>query len=251
MTKGIYLIEDFMKDPKDVLEQMKDQCTWKEFTINGNKLCRTGSFQGTPLENMSTPWLRCPSIEHQVIEPWCPIVSKIKDYIKDNLGYETNIGKIQRYENGEAFINLHSDKILDLDPETPIFVARFGADRTCVLKHKLTAEVIEVTVSNNSLLVIEYDANLIWKHGIKKDQEVKDDSYSIVFRQSVTFKHSSGYVYGKHTPCKDVKELVKYENIWDKDTYKQKIVKCYSVENKIKGDIDIYREIMEHSTYAF
>ena len=62
VTEGIYLIKDFMKNPKDVLDQMKEQCTWGEFTINSNKLCRTGRFQGTQLENKSTPWLRCPSI---------------------------------------------------------------------------------------------------------------------------------------------------------------------------------------------
>ena len=99
--------------------------------------------------------------------------------------------------------------------------------------------------------MIEYDANLVWKHGIKKQKEIKEDSYSIVFRQSVTFKHPNGYVYGQHTPCKNVEELEKHTNIWNKDTYNQKIVKCYSVENKTKGDMDIYKEIIEHSTYPF
>lgn len=107
-----------------------------------------------------------------------------------------------KYSNGNAGIHLHSDKIIDLDINTPIFVARFGAERICVLQNKETNDTIEVSVPNNSLLVISYDANRKWKHGIKEDDTVLQPSYSIVFRKSVTFLHPKGFLCGERTPFK-------------------------------------------------
>ena len=50
---------------------------------------------------------------------------------------------------------------------------------------------------HNSLLKIEYSANLLWKHGILRDENIKDPSYSIVARKSVTFtKNDIDYIIG-------------------------------------------------------
>lgn len=251
---SVYLIENFLPPSivDNIVDKLEKECHWGAFTINNKTLCRTGCFQGDQLENGSTPWLRCPSIEHQTIYPWTPTVQQIKDIIEGTLGFATNIGKIQKYKDGHSFIHLHSDKIIDLEPGSPILVARFGAARTCVLKHKTRDEVHWISVPHNSCLVIDYDANLEWKHGIQKENEINEASYSIVFRNSVTFRASEeegGYIYGEHTPSENDRQP---ENLMTYEDYTKKIVKCYAQENR-QSDVtlDIYKEIMEKSIFPF
>ena len=252
---NICLITDFLQPELvcDIILKLEEQCTWGEFTINRKKLCRTGCFQGDQLENGATPWLRCPSIEHQTILPLSPIVEQIRDYLTENRGYRTNIAKIQKYNDGNSFIHAHADKILDLDPESPILITRFGAPRTCVLKNKVTKEIKYISMPHNSCLIIEYAGNLEWQHGIIKELEVKDPSYSIVFRNSVTYKYDN-YIYGEHTPFKTYQQLMMHldkTSLLDHDEYTKKIVQCYSQENKNIADLEIYREIIDKSIHPF
>jgi hypothetical protein len=256
ITDDIYLLTDFLDNSDSVLKDIKEECPWNDFTINDKILCRTGCFQGDQLSDGSTPWLRCPSNQNQTILPWSPIIKKIRDCIKENQGHETNIGKIQKYSDGKSVINLHSDKILDLDQDTPIFIIRFGATRTCILQHKLTHQKINVLVPHNSCLVLTYKANLEWKHGIAKDINEKEPSYSIVFRKSVTYRASpeiGDYIYGVNTPAKTKDMLLNYINNkkemlgWDE--YNNLLVKCYNEENKTVANLSLYKEIIDNSIF--
>lgn len=136
----MYLIENFLDSVKDYILSEFEKYKWNDFTINNKKLTRTGCFEGTCGK---TPWLRCPSIEHQTIYPLSDLTISIMDKIS-NMGYHTNIAKIQKYDNGNIGINLHSDKIIDLDVNTPIFITRFGETRTCLLKNKLNGKIREI-----------------------------------------------------------------------------------------------------------
>jgi hypothetical protein len=259
ITDGIYILKDFMKST-NTLQEIIDQCEWGKFTINNKVLCRDGCFQGVQLENGIVPWLRCPSIEYQEILPWTPVIENIKNWIEKELGYKTNIGKIQKYESGTSFIASHTDKIIDLDPKTPIFVARFGASRICELINKVTGQTINVVVPHNSLLVIEYSANLLWKHGIVKDVSITEPSYSIVFRQSITYKHPRGYIYGPNTPFKTIRDLEEFSMdaqygtlsyFWNRETQSKKMIECFNLENKNVSDISFYKEVIEKAIYPF
>lgn len=244
IVSGVILYKDFFSDENNILSFIKKECHFDKFTINNKELCRTGSFEG-----IQSIWLRCPSIEFQVIHPFSNVIKNLNKQILNKIGLETNIVKIQKYES-ESYIYPHSDKILDLEVDQPIVVARFGSTRTCVLINKVTKETIEIKVPNNSLLVISYQANLLWKHGIIKEL-TNEDSYSIVFRRSVTFKYQD-YVYGIHTPYKTLEELKLKLNkqIWSKEQSKLELVKCYSKENSSVVDLSIYKDIINNSIWC-
>ena len=260
VQKGITLHTNFMKD--DITPTVFEQGTaaWVDFTINGKVLARKGCFEGEVMEGGVRPWLRCPSIEHQTIYPYSPLVLSISERIKALTGHETNIAKIQRYDSGRTGIYLHSDKIIDLDEKTPIFVARFGAERMCLLQNKESGEVIELPVPHNSLLVIDYEANLKWKHGIKQDATL-DPSYSVVFRKTVTFLHPSGFIFGSRTPFKSLSDLEGYlveqaagrcpRTYFSRAQQSEEMVACYKNENKNVAGLDLYKKVIDNCIYPF
>jgi hypothetical protein len=258
IVKDIYLIYDFMDDSHEIVEKIRNQCKFLNFTINNKILSRKGSFEGILYEDGSYPWLRCPSIEHQQIYPISPIIQQIKNKISSNLGCETNIFKIQEYNDGKIIINSHSDKILDLEEKTPIFILRFGETRTCTLTHKENNEKINFLMPHNTILIINYDGNIIWKHGISIDETISEKSYSIVCRKSITFKHPSfPYVYGKHTPFKTMRYMIDWmllpsnKYYWSESEQSKKIIECYKIENKQECDITLYSDIIENAIYPF
>ena len=256
----IYLIKNFLPAhlEKDVMEGLQSS-KYENFYIGENRLCRTGSFEGDQIEKVSlkiNPWLRCPSIDTCTIYPWSQTAGMIKEEVNGFLGVDMNIAKIQRYASGSAFMANHSDKLLDLDKDTPIAVARFGATRTCILINKETKERIEVEVPHNSLLVISYKANLLYTHGIKKQKDLQKESISIVFRQSVTFK-SGEHIYGQNTPFKTFQDLLEYQThpepdkFWTRDEYEKKLIECYSLDNhSTQGWSDLHKDIAQYSIFA-
>lgn len=246
IVDDIQLITNFLDITDfDIIQDIKENCK-NVLTINNKPLTRLGCFQADTKE--ATPWLRCPSIENQNIEEKCKTSILLEEQIK-NLGYETNIYKLQEYLHGEIIIYAHTDKIIDLDENTPIFIYRAGATRTCKLVNKLTKEVITFPIPHNSLLSIPYESNLIWKHGI--NQDITDEpSYSIVARKSITFKYLD-YVYGKNTPFKNEKDIInRSDKYWSAEKQKNEIVKIYGLENKNKSDISMYKDIIENCIYA-
>jgi len=250
-----YLIENFMPDPDNILKRMKEDVTWGKFHINGKELTRDGCFQGDQHDGY-TPWLRCPSIENQTVLAWSESMLDVKETITKTFPeMNFNIGKIQKYDSGKIAIGAHADKILDLKEGVPILIARFGVDRTCVLTHKVTGEIIKIPVPNNSLLVLGWNTNLEWKHSIEKDKLIKDPSYSIVFRESVTFKIPSDHVFGERTPFKTYRDLLSGDSIsnthWSRKYQKEQMIECFHKENTSTNVDGIYTEFMKHAIYAF
>lgn len=244
------LLPNFMPD-KDILDRIKKECHWGNFTINNQVLKRTGSFEGI-VSDTFVPWLRCPSIENQEIYPMCSIVKEIRDKILLEYGCETNIAKIQKYTDGETTINPHADKILDLEVGQPIFFIRFGEKRTLVLQNKMTKEKKRIEMPHNTLFIMDYNDNLNWTHSIEKEK-VTDASYSIIFRKSVTFLHKElKIVFGKHCPLKteqDVLGTKDFSGFFTKQEQKEALVKLYNKENKNVISLKEYQDVMEKAIY--
>lgn len=214
-------------------EAFQAEIDWRPMTIGGRELCRRGCFQGhqgcpansgaelpqgRPQDN-AVPWLRCPSIEGQDILPLTPTVQALLDKINERFQVQTNIVKIQRYDDGKAFIRAHSDKVLDLAPDVPIFNYRIGATRTLVMTHKLTKERRLVPMPHNSLFVIGPQTNREWLHGIEVE-DMDEPSISMIVRQSVTYKHADGTLTGPTAHlCREHKELVSGYGTENKTVY--------------------------------
>lgn len=243
------VIYDFMKED-NIVSRLEQECHWGQFTIKGKPLTRTGSFEGIVNENMSVPWLRCPSIENQTIYPMSPIVQAIREKIHNELGGDSNIAKIQKYKDGNVDIKPHTDKILDLNPGTPIYLIRFGVTRTFILQHKVTKEIRKIDMPHDTLLILDYQDNLEWTHAVAQDASITEPGYSIVFRQSVTFlEESTGIVYGKHTPFKTIQDIHITDKYYTKEQQTKELVKMYNKENNNVISLDDYSEIMNKAIF--
>lgn len=94
------------------------------------------------------------------------------------------------------------------------------------------------------MLVLSYQDNLEWQHGIKIEPEITNESYSIVFRNSTTFlDKNTDLIYGENTPIKN-KEMLNNINklvYYSREKQKELIVKLYGIENKKECDLSLYQ----------
>ena len=186
LVSDSFLIHDFIEN-NNSFDILKNEVQWGNFTINDKILSRTGCFQGIPTKIYGKnvyPWLRCPSIEHQHIYDYTPMVNKIKHMLPSyGLDNVNNIAKIQYYDNGDVIIHSHSDKILDLMEYQPIYIFRCGAERTVKLTHKITKKVLTFSMPNNSMFVLGWKTNLEYSHGVIENPEIKELDINPLFVQ--------------------------------------------------------------------
>lgn len=219
-TPDAFICNDFLpaEEADHVIEKLEQEAAWNplvSFSHNGTAKGRIGSFQGVPLEGSgAVPYLRCPSIAQQEILPLTPTIEVIRARIAEECGgVQVNIAKIQKYETGRANIPSHADKIIDLAAGVPIYNARFGATRVVLLVNKLDqTQTISVPMPHNSFLVLGARTNDEWTHSVPVTEAAERDttgaSYSIIFRQSVTFMlPGTNYLFGERTRFKTIEEL--------------------------------------------
>lgn len=227
-----------------------------DLKVNGRVQQRPGMFMGESSED-AVRWLRCPSIEGQQIRPFDQFMGSLIGRVKGiapNTDRDWNIAKVQAYPDGDTGMKNHSDKILDLAVGVPICIARFGASRTALLVHKGTGERIQIPMPDNSLLVIGYEDNITHTHGVVADNTITKPSYSVVLRQSVTWLHSCGCVFGPRTPLKTdtyaQEALLRKDQYWSPEKQRQGLIRMFREENA-NPDFSIkqYRDIMDNCIY--
>jgi alkylated DNA repair dioxygenase AlkB len=219
-TPDALICHDFLSSAEAdrVIENLESEAAWNplvSFSHSGTAKGRVGSFQGVPLEaSGAVPYLRCPSIAKQEILPLTPTVDAIRRRIAEVCeGVEVNIAKIQKYENGRSNIPPHADKIIDLAVGVPIYNARFGSTRIVLLMNKLDQNrTIAVPMPHNSLLVLGPRTNDEWTHSVPAAEAAERDatgaSYSVIFRQSVTFMlPGTDFLFGERTRFKTIEAL--------------------------------------------
>ena len=108
------------------------------------------------------------------------IIEKIKKKFPD---VKINECLVNRYLNGDAKINEHSDDELHIDPESTIFCLSVGQERNLIFKDKLSGDQIEHCAKNGSLYTMTRTSQAYYSHRI--DAENCGDSV----RFSLTFRH--------------------------------------------------------------
>ncbi|KAL2115359.1 hypothetical protein VTJ04DRAFT_9614 [Mycothermus thermophilus] len=120
----------------DAFERLLDEVSWGTMTHLGGEVPRRIAVQGEVAEDGSMPVYRHPADESPPLLPFSPTVRRIKEVVEKHLGHELNHVLIQHYRTGNDYISEHSDKTLDIAPNTYIANVSLGAERTMVFRTK-------------------------------------------------------------------------------------------------------------------
>jgi alkylated DNA repair dioxygenase AlkB len=173
----------------------------------------------------SSPIYRHPSDRTMPTEPWTPFVDQIRTVASKLVGHELNHALIQLYRSGNDYISEHSDKTLDIVPDSYIVNVSFGAQRTMRLRTKRaprnTGEerpggrdaasrpqpeprtTYRIPLPHNSMVAMTLETNARYLHGINADKrpgvELAEEEtafdgqrISLTFRRIGTFLDADG-----------------------------------------------------------
>ena len=240
-------------DEKNIYNKLMDEIRWGPMKIGQSVSRRLASFQGVQKEDGTVPWLRCPSIEGQTIHPFTPTIQKLVEKVNTTFDTNVNIVKVQQYLHGNSTIALHGDKVIDLKEEEPIFIVRFGATRTIVMKQKDGNQSVKISMPNNTCFRLTYQDNLQWKHGVLKeimDSDEDTGSISVVLRESVTWRHQNGLLKGTRCGIPPQEETAATWKAEKQENYNMAMVKAYKLENASDIGLKAYEHICTQSVWA-
>lgn len=198
-----------MKDVVD-FDVVKESVNWKTMMQKGSDVPRLISIQGEIVDGKS-PLYRHPVDKQPELKEFQPLVKLIRDKISVFLGYNFNHVLVQYYRNGADNIGQHSDKTLDIIPNTPIVNYSLGATRTMQLIKKDGRDRLYIGLSNNSLFVMGLETNDKYLHMINSDNRLDSEKtenekingggrISFTFRCIGTFIDKNNVLSGQGAP---------------------------------------------------
>ncbi|TKX19123.1 isochorismatase-like protein 8 [Elsinoe australis] len=109
---------------------------WQRMSHVTGDVPRLVCCQGTIASDGSMPIYRHPSDSSLPLLHWSPSVDRIRRLAKHHVGHPLNHALIQLYRSGQDHISEHSDKTLDIVPDSKIVNVSLGAQRTMRLRSK-------------------------------------------------------------------------------------------------------------------
>lgn len=168
------------KHSKDLFDDLFHQIDWKQdkLTIYGKEI----------MTKRKVAWYGDEAFEYtyshqkKMAIPWTKELKKIKKKLKDITGFEFNSCLCNLYHEGSESMSWHADAEKELEPFAPIASISFGAARRFCFKHNETKEKTEVLLEDASLLVMQGETQLHWKHSLPKMLRVKEPRINLTFR---------------------------------------------------------------------
>jgi alkylated DNA repair dioxygenase AlkB len=151
----------------------KNSINWKTMLHNGNDVPRLITQECIYEENGFVPIYRHPVDKQLSFEPFSEFTKQLAKQIetKLTLPYKLNHVLIQQYRSGSDFIGEHSDKTLDIEPNTSVINYSMGATRYLTLKNKLDkSQTQNIALSHNSIFILGSETNKNFYHMIKRDK---------------------------------------------------------------------------------
>ncbi|KAM3079330.1 hypothetical protein ACMFMG_005764 [Clarireedia jacksonii] len=208
------VIENLLPDglASGIFEKIRDEVLWQKMAHQGGEVPRLVAVQGKIEEDGSIPIYRHPADESPPLSPFTPTVLSIRSEVEKKLGHPVNHVLIQFYRDGADNISEHSDKTLDIVPNTFIANMSLGAQRTMVFRTKKPLKSLDSTsddikprescrasLPHNSLCRMGLETNKKWLHGIRPDKRMESEKSEaeLAFdggRISLTFRHIGTYL---------------------------------------------------------
>lgn len=211
-AKVIYdVIDQRLAD--DAFEKLLNEISWEEVSHRGGHLPRLVAIQGDISSDGGTPVYRFPADVMPRLMPISPTVKLIQEQVTKRMGHTVNHVLIQYYRNGTDYISEHSDKTLDIVPNTSIGNFSLGAQRNMIFRTKKSRklvdqisesrQIIRTPLPHNSLCIMGLDTNKFWLHGIRQDKRFKNIDSSIdlglqAARISLTFRKIGTFISEDH-----------------------------------------------------
>lgn len=215
-----------------IFERVRDEVRWQKMSHQGGDVPRLVSVQGEISEDGSIPIYRHPADESPPLLPFTSAVSLIRSEVEKRLGHKVNHCLIQFYRDGTDYISEHSDKTLDITPNSFIANVSLGALRTMTFRTKrplkdqqgLQAEEntprlsCKVPLPHNSMCKMGLRTNMKWLHGIRQDKRSINEKseaelaydvgrISLTFRLIGTFlDRSQTRIWGQGAVAKEKKD---------------------------------------------
>lgn len=223
------IIENLLDEAEaaTVFERIRNEVQWQNMSHLGGEVPRLVAVQGEANLDGSIPVYRHPSDESPPLLSFTKAVSEVKHEVERALGHKVNHCLIQLYRDGTDYISEHSDKTLDIDPNSYIANVSLGATRTMTFRTKRPRrdasskefepslrQTERALLPHNSLCRMGLATNSKWLHSIRADKRrlaekspgelsYNGQRISLTFRLISTFLTSDfTHIYGQGATSK-------------------------------------------------
>ncbi|KAL2006931.1 hypothetical protein VTN00DRAFT_9599 [Thermoascus crustaceus] len=218
--------------PPDAFQRIRAEVEWQKMYHLSGQVPRLVAVQGHVQPDGSVPIYRHPADESPPLRPWTPTVDRVRAAVERALGHPLNHALIQLYRDGQDRISEHADKTLDIVRGSCICNVSLGAQRTMVLRTKVSSQPQQppppppsssssgddagrrrqtqrVPMPHRSLFIMGERTNARWLHGIRPDRRPETaktaeerafggERISLTFRHIGTFVHpAAGTIWGQ------------------------------------------------------
>lgn len=216
-------------------DKLINSIPWTQMYAFKSPVPRLICVQYKPNPDKLEPIYRHPTDCLPIQKPFDPVISAIAIKLSKLLNCpEFNHVLIQLYRSGEDNISAHSDKTLDLLPNSPIVNYTLGASRDFRIILKEDKNIYETfSLSNDSIFVLGQKTNRMFWHEIRPDRRpdnIKSEEelnnggqrISFTFRCIGTFKDIEGNLVGQGAP----------KDKLNKQDDSREIIQAFGLENK-------------------
>jgi alkylated DNA repair dioxygenase AlkB len=121
------------------------------------------------------------SLDDKDVPPAVREASKVARQLAD---CDFNSAALNYYRNGQDSVAPHNDKVHDLQPGAPIAIVSLGAARIMTIRSKTAPHrTLRLELEHASILVMSYDTQLHYDHGIPKVKGEVGPRISLAFRR--------------------------------------------------------------------
>lgn len=115
--------------------------------------------------------------------PWTDLLRVLKMRVEDITLEKFNSCLLNLYHDGSEGMSYHSDSEKELEKDCAIASLSFGAERRFLLKHKITAERVELRLESGSLMLMSGKTQEFWKHSLPTTKRVTEPRINLTFRK--------------------------------------------------------------------
>lgn len=184
----VYLSRKWMKkkDAEELYEFLVNSCEFKQerakIGINEFDVPRLQFYCGD--DTSKSHRYRQGDKKGTKLNEWIPELKDIRDRVEDETGIHFDSCLVNYYRNGEDYIGFHGDKEVE-PPLNPVFTLSLGVSRRFIFRpyeNTNSSEDIEIQLHSGNAILMLYETQKQYKHGIPKQLRIKEGRISVTFR---------------------------------------------------------------------